>query len=95
LGQGLPRSISLDYVSLEDATGKETTQGGKRKKRLNVKGVCYFGNAEKETEIVSAWIKALSGRKLMTDFFSEIKLEEIKREKVRSREFTRFRILGE
>ncbi len=95
LGQGLPQSISLDYVSLEDAAGKEISQNGKRRKRLNVRGVCFLGNAEKETETVSSWLKALSGRKIMSDFFSEIKLEEIKRERSRDRDLTRFRVLGE
>jgi hypothetical protein len=98
LGQGLPQSISLDYVSFEDVTdtaGKEIAQSGKRRKRLNVRGICYLGSAEKETGTVSAWVKALNGRKVMTDSFAEIKLEEIKREKFQDRDLTRFRILGE
>ena len=95
LGQGLPQSISLDYVSFEDATGKEISESWKRRKRLNVRGVCYLGNAEKETETVNAWVKSLSGRIIMVDSFSEIKLEEIKREKFQDRELMRFRILGE
>ena len=95
LGQGLPQSISLDYVSFEDATGKEMSQSGKRRKRLNIKGICYLGNAEKETETVSAWVKALGAKKIMADLFAEIKLEEIKREKFGKRDLTRFRVLGE
>lgn len=95
LGQGLPQSISLDYVSFEDATGKEISQSGKRRKRLNVRGICYLGNAEKETETISAWVKALGGKKIMADSFAEIKLEEIKREKLQNRDLTRFRALGE
>ncbi|MFA7255310.1 MAG: pilus assembly protein PilM [Candidatus Omnitrophota bacterium] len=95
LGQGLPQSISLDYVSLEDTTGKEMPQTGKRKRRLNARGICYLGNAEKETETISAWVKALSGKKIIADSFTEIKLEEIKRESFRNRDLTRFRVLGE
>jgi Tfp pilus assembly PilM family ATPase len=95
LGQGLPKSISLDYISFEDATGKEVSPSGKRRKRLNVRGICFLGSAEKETETVSAWVKALSGKKIMEDSFGEIKLEEIKREKFRGRDLTRFRVLGE
>ncbi len=95
LGQGLPQSISLDYVSLEDATGKGKLKSGQRRKRLNVRGICSLGNAEKETETVSAWVKSLSGRAIMIGSFAEIKLEEIKREKFRNRDITRFRILGE
>ncbi len=95
LGQGLPQSIMLDYVSFEDANGKEMSQGGKRKKRLNIRGVCYLGSAEKETETISNWVKVLGGKKMMEGFFSEIKLEEIKREKFQNRDLTRFRVLGE
>ena len=95
LGQGLPQSISLDYVSFEDAAGKGISQSGKRRKRLNVKGLCFLGNAEKETETISAWVKALSEKKIMAESFSEVKLEEVKREKFRNRDLTRFRVLGE
>jgi Tfp pilus assembly PilM family ATPase len=95
LGQGLPQSISLDYVSFEDATGKDVPQGGKMKKRLNIRGMCYLGSAEKETETVSGWVKALGEKKIVADYFSEIKLEEIKRETVKNRELTRFRVLGD
>lgn len=95
LGQGLPQSISLDYVSFEDVTGREMSPDGKRRKRLNIRGICYLGSAEKETETVSAWVKSLSGRKIMADSFAEIKIEEIKRETTLNRDCTRFRILGE
>ncbi|MFA5167729.1 MAG: pilus assembly protein PilM [Candidatus Omnitrophota bacterium] len=94
-GQGLPQSISFDYISVENVTGKETLQGGKKRKRLNVRGICYLGNAEKETEAVNAWVKILGEKKIMMDCFAEIKLEEIKREKLQGRELTRFRALGE
>ncbi|HOW87376.1 MAG TPA: pilus assembly protein PilM [Candidatus Omnitrophota bacterium] len=88
LGQGLPQSIKLEYVSLEK-------EPGKAKKRLNIRGTCSLGNAEKETLIVSSWVKSLSARKVMADSFSEIKLEEIKREKTQDRGITRFRVVGE
>jgi Tfp pilus assembly PilM family ATPase len=95
LGQGLPQSISLDYISIEDATKNEVPQSGKSKKRLNVRGICYLGNAEKETETVAAWFKSFAGKKAMMEQFAEIKLEEIKREKFQQRDVTRFRGLGE
>jgi Tfp pilus assembly PilM family ATPase len=95
LGQGLPQSISLDYVSIEDASGNEMSPSGKVKKRLNIRGICYLGNAEKETETVTVWLKSLAGKKIMAENFVEIRLEEIKREKFRQREATRFRGLGE
>jgi Tfp pilus assembly PilM family ATPase len=95
LGQGLPKSISLDYVSIEDVTGVEVSKSGKSQKRLNMRGICYLGNAEKETETVGAWLKALGAKKIMADNFAEIRVEEIKREKFRNREITRFRGVGE
>jgi hypothetical protein len=95
LGQGLPKSISLDYVSIEDVTGVEVSKSGKSQKRLNMRGTCYLGNAEKETETVGAWLKALGAKKIMADNFAEIRVEEIKREKFRNREITRFRGVGE
>jgi Tfp pilus assembly PilM family ATPase len=95
LGQGLPQSISLDYVSFEDATVKGASPGWKAKKRLNIKGSCFLGNAEKETGTVSSWVKSLAEKKVMADYFGEIKLEEIKREKARGRDVTSFRVLGE
>ncbi|MFH1800186.1 MAG: pilus assembly protein PilM [Candidatus Omnitrophota bacterium] len=95
LGQGLPKSISLDYVSIEDATGALAQQSGTTQKRLNIRGICYLGSAEKETETVTSWLKALSAKKIMAEHFSEIRVEEIKREKFRNRDVTRFRCLGE
>ena len=95
LGQGLPKSISLDYVSLEDATGTDASQNGKSQKRLNIRGICYLGNAEKETETVGTWLKALGAKKVMAENFGEIRVEEIKREKFRNRDITRFRGVGE
>ena len=95
LGQGLPKSVSLDYVSIEDATGATAAQNGTTQKRLNIRGICYLGSADKETETVTAWLKALSAKKIMADHFAEIRVEEIKREKFRNRDVTRFRGLGE
>ncbi len=95
LGHDLPKSISLDYVAIEDAAGIAVSQSGTSKKRLNMRGICYLGDTEKETEAVTAWLKALSGKKVMSENFTEIRLEEIKREKFRNREVTRFRGLGE
>jgi len=94
LGQGLPQAISLDYISFEDA-GVGTSPDGKRKKRLNIRGLCFLGNGEKETAIVSSWVKALGEKKVLAGSFAEIKLEEITRETFQKRETTRFRVLGE
>ena len=41
------------------------------------------------------WIKVFSSKKVYTDNFVDIKLEESKREKVGNRDVTRFRILCE
>lgn len=95
LGQGLPQSITVEYVSLEDSSGKEAPHDEKRAKRLNLRGICYLGNAEKEAKTVSAWVKALGGKKALAGFFTEVKLEEIKREKFQNRDITRFWVLGE
>jgi len=95
LGQGLPKSILLDNVSLKGDSGKENVSGLKGKKRLSMSGFCFLGNAEKETLIVSGWVKALAGKKAISNYFGEIKLEEIKREKIQDRDLTRFRIAGE
>jgi len=95
LGQGLPRAISLDYISLENTGSKEKALSVKGKKRLNMRGICFLGNAEKETEVVSGWVKALAGKKVIADYFRDIKLVEIRREKVQKRDLTRFRIVAE
>ena len=67
----------------------------KGKRRLQVDGICYLGGAERETEAISAWVKDLGGRKSMSHSFGEIRLEEVKREKFRNRDVTRFRVVGE
>jgi len=95
LGQGLPKSIVLDYISLENAGEKGKTSSGKEKKRLNMRGICFLGNAEKETAVISSWVKSLSEKQVMADYFGEMKLEEIKREKLQNRNLTRFRIIAE
>ncbi len=38
LGQGLPKSVSLDYVSIEDATGAVAAQSGAVQKRFEYPG---------------------------------------------------------
>jgi hypothetical protein len=95
LGQGLPQSILLDYISFEDMGTKAGSRSGKGKKRLNIRGMCYLGNAEKETTTVSAWVKSLGSKKAVAGYFGEIKLEEIKREKSGTRDLTRFLVIGE
>jgi Tfp pilus assembly protein PilN len=94
LGQGVPQSVSLDYISFEDAN-TQGSQRGAGKKRLNLRGSCFLGNAEKEAETVSGWMKSLAGKKVIAGYFSEIKLEELKREKSGTRDLTSFRVVGE
>jgi Tfp pilus assembly protein PilN len=95
LGQGLPESISLDTISFEEVGSENKTSSGKVKKRLSVKGLCYLGSAEKETNVISGWAKSLSLKKPLSSNFSEIKLEEVSREKTQDQTMTRFSILGE
>ena len=95
LGQGLPQSVLLDLISLEEVVGQETSDDKKGGRRLLVSGICYLGGAENETATISAWVKALGERKIMARSFTEVKLDEIKREKFHYRNVTRFRILGE
>jgi len=95
LGQGLPRSIRFDYVSLQELGGEDVFPAAKRKKRLNIRGTCYLGSAQKEAEATSTWIKSLSGKKVFADAFADLKLEEINRGTYRDREVTQFRLLGE
>lgn len=94
LGQGLPTSIWLDYIALEDSA-KEGGAKGKAKKRLSLKGVCFLGNLEKETETVNNWVKGFSAKSVFSKIFSEMKLEEVKRERFLNRDTTRFRVVCE
>ena len=94
-GQGMPQSISLNDILFSEEIMPDETQTGKRKKRLKVQGNCFLGNAEKEAGIIAAWVKALPGKKDLADYFSEIKLEEIKRGKIQGRNLTSFSIVGE
>ena len=72
--------------------GKKSKKGGKQ---LTLKGVCYLGSAEKETNVVSGWVQTLASRKILSDYYSEIKLEDVSREKIRERSMTRFSIVGD
>lgn len=93
LGRGLPPSISLDYVSFEDVGS--SAANARIKKRLNIRGICYRDNAEKEVGDINNWIKILSAKKVYADNFTEIKLSESKREKIANRSATRFRLICE
>ena len=95
LGQGLPQSVSLDLVSFESTAEQVPGQEGKWKRKMSLRGICYLGDSAKESDNISSWVKALASKKTVADFFSEIKLEEIQREKFKDREVTRFLILGE
>lgn len=98
LGEGLPSSLSLDFITLEsERGGSDAGQGNDASMslRMSLKGICYLGSAEKESDVVNTWVKSLAGKKNIEDVFSEIKIEEIKRDKVQNREMTRFQILGD
>jgi hypothetical protein len=95
IGQGLPDAILLDDISLglkEDSGKMKTTQ---ERLRLSAGGVCYLGGGEKETAVISGWVKSLAAKKPIAQYFSEIKVAEIRREKTGNRELTRFRIASE
>ena len=94
VGQGIPKSVWIDYISVEKSPGKETGAASQAA-RMNLRGVCFLGNAEKEAQTVNVWLKSLEGKKVFADAFSDVKLEEIKREKVMNRDVTRFRITAE
>lgn len=94
-GQGLPQNVLLDQITFEKTVRDGGKRSGKVDARLNVRGYCYLGSAEKETAVVGGWAKSLAVKKGLSDRFSEIKLEEIRRERVRNREMTRFQIIGE
>jgi hypothetical protein len=87
-GQGLP---ALEETARKKRKGK-IKKGGKQ---LTMKGVCYLGSAEKETNEVSGWVQSLASRKILSDYYSEIKLEDVTREKIRERSMTRFTIVGD
>ncbi len=95
LAQGLPNSIWLDYISCEDAPGADVGIRQRGKKRMNIRGVCYLGSPEKEAQTLNNWGKSLTAKKSFNQSFSEVKLEEIKREQDMNRDTTRFRIICE
>ncbi len=110
LGQGLPLSVALDYIALKEGAagegdaavsnpaprkGRRGGKVGKAVNQLNIKGLCYLGSAEKETEVITGWVKDLASNQVLSGRFSDIKVEEVSREKIRERAMTRFSILGE
>jgi len=95
IGQGLPNAISLEGFSFGFKEGSSKDKSAQGELKLNANGVCYLGSAEKETEVVSGWVKFLAARKTIRQYFAEVKVVEIKREKKGDRELTRFRIVGE
>ncbi len=88
LGKGLPLSIALESISVDE----KNAEGGKK---INIKGLCFVGSAEKETNVVSAWVKALAANKVLSALFPEIKLDEVSREKKQDMAMTRFSVVGE
>lgn len=95
LGQNLPESIAIDYMNFEDSFGGKSAKGNKNRKRMSLKGACYLGSAQRESDTINGWVKSLTEKKAMSDYFSEIKLEEIKRDKFKYHDITRFQIVGE
>ncbi|HOW59282.1 MAG TPA: pilus assembly protein PilM [Candidatus Omnitrophota bacterium] len=95
LGHGVPKAISVDYITFENGEGKTHGKKGKPKKRMNLKGLCFLQSAEKEVATINAWIKKVSEQKVMAEYFTEIKIEEIAREKYKDKDLTKFQILAE
>lgn len=94
LGKDLPRSVFFDYIAFENAVGSGG-KDGKGAKRLNLRGFCYLGNAEKEGSTINGWLKNLSEKPFFAGTFFETKLEDIRREKMLDRDVTRFKIICE
>ena len=92
IGRGLPQSILIDLISFGKATDVANTGA---KKRLDISGICYLGNSEKEAEVINSWVKGLSANKNFLEQFSEFKLEETKREKFMAYNVTRFKVICE
>jgi len=62
---------------------------------LDISGICYLGNSEKEAGVINSWVKGLSANKDYLEQFSEFKLEETKRERFMSYNVTRFKVICE
>lgn len=92
LGKGLPPSISFDYISVGDVESKKG-KSAKGTKRLTLRGTCYVGNAGREAAALNAWVKTLSEDSLLMSRFSDMTLEETKREKLANRQVTNFRVV--
>jgi len=98
IGRGLPQAISLDAIEVEVSKEKESDKrpgAARSSNRFTMRGLCSFGSSEKETAILSVWVKALAQKKTIAAHFPDIKLAEIKREKVGNQDMTRFLIVNE
>lgn len=95
VGRGLPKSILIDSMAFgkNQAMGEGAETGKKR--RIDISGICYLGNSEKEAGVINAWVKGLSANKIFLEYFSEFKLDETKREKYANNNVTRFKVICE
>jgi hypothetical protein len=94
IAQGIPKSISVEFISIEDAVSRGKSSG-KGAKRLNLSGICFLGSSEQEAATVNSWVKSLSEKKIFSNVFSEIRLEDIRRANAGNRSFARFKIVCE
>ncbi len=92
LGRSTPPVIRIDYISIENTTGK---RGKLLRNRMTVRGGCVTGNAEQETAAIDAWIQQLQSEGIFKSRFSELKLEEVKREREMNQVMTQFKVVGE
>lgn len=95
IGRGLPSAIWLEDIAFGFKKDVEKDQPSKKKLKFSASGLCYSGSVDKETAIVSGWIKYLSAKQAIADHMDEIKVTEIRRQKVGNREMTRFQIVSE
>ncbi len=95
IGRGLPKSILVDLISYGKPAGASDAEKAGSKKRMDISGICYLGNSEKEAGVINAWVNGFSANKIFAEQFSEFKLEETKREKYMNYNVTRFKVICE
>ncbi len=96
IGRGLPQAISLDAIEIgtsQSVGGEGMGRGALH--RLSLQGLCSMGNGEKETSVISVWAKALAAKRPLAEYFPEIKIASVERERAGGREMTRFLIVDE
>ena len=89
----IPKSVWLDQVSYQGASEVDLSLGMVQGQRsLVFEGLCYMGDAEKEVEQINKWGKDLNADPDFRGQFKRVVVEEMRREKFREHDITRFRI---